>query len=127
MPLQWGAGSPSCEASASNARVPASQPSAALAGEGREVACALPRGWKASAGLVIATAYRRAVIAGALIALALVPVTALAGVGIAAGQLMLVLEALRRTGLDMLLVITLGGAVLLLKQHLVHRNRQPLI
>jgi hypothetical protein len=81
----------------------------------------------ATAGLVIVTAYRRAVIAGALIALALVPAAALIGVGIAAGELVLALEALRRMGLDMLLVLALGGAVVLLKQRIIHRNRPPLI
>jgi uncharacterized membrane protein len=80
----------------------------------------------ATAGLVIITAYRRAVIAGALIALALVPAAALIGVGVAAGQVDMALEALRRVGLDMLLVIVLGGAVVLLKQRFVHRNRDPL-
>jgi adenine-specific DNA methylase len=37
------------------------------------------------------------------------------------------LEALRRMGLDVLLVVGLGAAVVLLKQRLIHRNRQPLI
>jgi hypothetical protein len=80
----------------------------------------------ATAGLVIITAYRRAVIAGALIALALVPAAALIGVGVAAGQLDMALEALRRVALDMLMVIVLGGTVVLLKQRFVHRNRHPL-
>jgi Domain of unknown function (DUF389) len=80
----------------------------------------------ATAGLVIITAYRRAVIAGALIALTLVPAAVLIGVGVAAGQVDMALEALRRVGLDMLLVIVLGGAVVLLKQRFVHRNRDPL-
>ena len=80
----------------------------------------------ATAGLVIITAYRRAVLAGALIALALVPAAALIGVGVAAGQLDMALEALRRVALDMLMVIVLGGTVVLLKQRLIHRNRHPL-
>ena len=81
----------------------------------------------AVAGLVIVSAFRHAVIAGALIALALVPAAALVGAGLAAGQVTMALEALQRVGLDSLLVIVLGGAVVLLKQRFVHRNRQPLI
>jgi uncharacterized membrane protein len=76
---------------------------------------------------VIVSAFRHAVIAGALIALALVPAAALVGAGLAAGQVTMALEALQRVGLDSLLVIVLGGAVVLLKQRFVHRNRQPLI
>ncbi|HEU0087595.1 MAG TPA: DUF389 domain-containing protein [Pseudonocardiaceae bacterium] len=81
----------------------------------------------AIAGLVIVTAFRHAVLAGALIALALVPAAALVGVGLAAGEVVMALEALRRVGLDVLLVIVLGGVVVLLKQRLVHHNRCPWI
>ena len=81
----------------------------------------------AAAGLVIFTAFRHAVIAGALIALALVPAAALVGAGLAAGEGLMALEALRRVGLDVLLVVVFGGAVVLLKQRLVHDNRRPLI
>ena len=81
----------------------------------------------AVAGLVIVSAFRHAVIAGALIALALVPAAALVGAGLAAGQVTMALEALQRVGLDSLLVIVLGGAVVLLKQRFIHRNRQPLV
>ena len=80
----------------------------------------------AAAGVVIISAFRRAVIAGALIALALVPGAALVGAGVVAGQMLIALEALRRVGLDVLLVVVLGGAVLFLKQHLIHHNRRPL-
>jgi len=69
---------------------------------------------------------RHAVLAGALIALALVPAAALVGAGLAAGEAIMALEALRRVGLDVLLVIVLGGAVVLLKQHLIHHNRRHL-
>ena len=81
----------------------------------------------AAAGLVIFTAFRHAVIAGALIALALVPAAALVGAGLAAGEPTMALEALQRVGLDALLVVVLGSAVVLLKQRLVHGNRRPLI
>jgi hypothetical protein len=78
-------------------------------------------------GVVIVTAFRHAVLAGALIALALVPAAALVGAGLGAGQAVMALDALRRVGLDVLLVIVLGGVVVLLKQCLIHHNRRPLI
>ncbi|MDQ3764110.1 MAG: DUF389 domain-containing protein [Actinomycetota bacterium] len=81
----------------------------------------------ATAGVVIVSAFRHAVLAGALIALALVPAAALVGAGLVAGEMVMALEALRRVGLDMLLVVMLGGAVVLLKQRLIHHNRPPLI
>jgi hypothetical protein len=49
------------------------------------------------------------------------------GVGLAAGEIIMALQALRRVGLDALLVVALGGAVILLKQRLIHHNRHPLI
>jgi uncharacterized membrane protein len=81
----------------------------------------------AAAGMVIVSAFRQAVIAGALIALALVPAAALMGAGLAAGQTTMTLEALWRVALDMLLVLVLGGTVIWLKQRLTHHNRPPLI
>lgn len=81
----------------------------------------------ALAGVVIVSAYRRAVIAGALMALALVPAATLVGAGLAAGDVIIALEALRRVAIDGALVIGLGGVVMLVKQRLVHRDRQPLI
>jgi hypothetical protein len=79
----------------------------------------------AAAGVVIVSAFREAVIAGALIALALVPAAALVGAALAAGDVAIALEALRRVLLDALLVIGLGSAILYLKQRLVHANRRP--
>jgi hypothetical protein len=81
----------------------------------------------ALAGVVIFTAFRQAVIAGALIALALVPATALVGAGVAAGDIVMTLEALRRVLLDAALVVVLGAIVLVLKQRLVHQNRRPMM
>lgn len=81
----------------------------------------------AAAGVVIVSAFRHAVLAGALIALALVPAAALVGAGLVAADTVMTLEALRRVGLDMLLVVGLGSAVVLLKQRLVHHNRRPLM
>lgn len=84
-------------------------------------------GGGAAAGVVIFTAFRHAVIAGALIALALVPATALIGAGLAAGDVVMALNALKRVVVDAALVVALGGVVLLLKQRLVHHNRSPLM
>lgn len=70
----------------------------------------------AAAGVVIVSAFRQAVIAGALIALALVPAAALVGASVAAGEMVIALEALWRVGLDALLVVLLGVAVVFLKQ-----------
>lgn len=81
----------------------------------------------AAAGMVIVSAFRQAVIAGALIALALVPATALVGAGLVAGEMAMAAEALWRVALDVLLVLVLGGTVIFLKQRLVHHNRPPLI
>jgi hypothetical protein len=75
--------------------------------------------------VVIASAYRHAVVAGALIALALVPAAALVGVGLTAGELLITLEALGRVAIDAALVVGLGAVVLTLKQRLAHRNRPP--
>jgi hypothetical protein len=80
----------------------------------------------AVAGLVIITSFREAVLAGALIALALVPAAALVGVGLVAGDLSLALDGLQRAGVDMALVIVLGGAVVLAKDQFIHRGRRPL-
>jgi hypothetical protein len=80
----------------------------------------------AVAGLVIITSFREAVLAGALIALALVPAAALVGAGVVAGDLGLILDGLQRTGVDMALVIVLGGAVVLVKDRWHHGGRRPL-
>lgn len=80
----------------------------------------------AIAGLVIITSFREAVLAGALIALALVPAAGLVGVGIVAGDVGLTLDGLQRAGVDMALVVVLGGAVVFVKDRLHHRARRPL-
>ncbi|GAA4896748.1 DUF389 domain-containing protein [Actinomycetospora straminea] len=80
----------------------------------------------AIAGLVIITSFREAVLAGALIALALVPAAALVGIGVVSGDWTLALEGLQRTGADMGLVVVLGGAVVLVKDRLHHGGRRPL-
>ena len=80
----------------------------------------------ALAGLVIVTSYREAVLAGALIALALVPAAGVLGMGVVSADLGLVLEGLQRLGGDMALVVVLGGLVVLAKDRLFHRGRRPL-
>jgi hypothetical protein len=80
----------------------------------------------ALAGLVIITSFREAVLAGALIALALVPAAALVGVGVVSGDWALALGGLKRTAADMGLVVVLGGAVVLIKDRFIHRGRRPL-
>jgi hypothetical protein len=80
----------------------------------------------AVAGLVIVTAFREAVLAGALVALALVPAAATVGMGLVAGDFTLALEGLQRTLVDMALVVVLGAVVVAGKQVLVHRRRTPM-
>lgn len=80
----------------------------------------------ALAGLVIITSFREAVLAGALIALALVPAAGLIGIGVVSGDWALALGGLKRTVADMGLVIVLGGAVVFLKDRWFHRGRRPL-
>ena len=80
----------------------------------------------ALAGLVIITSFREAVLAGALIALALVPAAALVGVGVVSGDWALALGGLKRTAADMALVAVLGGAVVFVKDRFVHHGRRPL-
>ncbi len=80
----------------------------------------------ALAGTIIIAAYRRSVIAGALIALAVVPAAANVGAGLAAGNFAIALEGFERLGIDVLFVFVAGFAVFWLKQMLV-RRRKPLI
>ena len=80
----------------------------------------------AIAGLVIVTSFREAVLAGALIALALVPAAGVLGMGVVSGDLGLALEGLQRLGGDVALVVVLGGLVVLAKDRFVHHGRRPL-
>ncbi len=79
----------------------------------------------AAAGIIMIAAYRRTVIAGPLIALVLVPAAATVGAALAAGQATLFLQALRRLGIDALLVVAAGVLIVALKQARVHR-RSPM-
>lgn len=77
----------------------------------------------AAAGIIIIAAYRRSVIAGALIALILMPAAALIGCGLAVGRSHLALEGLTRFGLDVGLVLGLGLLIFQVKQLFAHRRR----
>ena len=68
---------------------------------------------------------RFALLAGPLIALALIPSAAMAGVAAVLGEGKLVLQGLARLGIDIGLIFLFGLLVAGLKQALVHR-RQPL-
>lgn len=79
----------------------------------------------ALAGVVIQAAYRRSVIAGALIAMRVVDAAAVAGVGLALGERGLILDGLERLGIDVALIVAAGLVVFGAKQALFHR-RSPL-
>jgi hypothetical protein len=80
----------------------------------------------ALAGLLIITSFREAVLAGALIALALVPAGGVLGMGIAALDAGLALQGLQRLAQDVGLVVVLGGLVIIGKDRFIHRGRRPL-
>lgn len=77
----------------------------------------------AAAGIVIIAAYRRSVIAGALIALILMPAAALVGCGLAVGQSHLALEGFIRFLIDVAFVLVLGLAIFYSKQRFLHQRR----
>ena len=79
----------------------------------------------AFAGLVIQAAYRRSVIAGALVAMRLIDAVAAVGAGLAAGLPGLALEGLERFGFDAGLIGLAGLIVVWIKQRFTHR-RAPL-
>ena len=79
----------------------------------------------AVAGVVIQAAYRRSVIAGALVAMRLIEAAAVTGIAVAVGRLDIALDGLGRLGIDMGFVVIAGLVVFGLKQLLVHR-RSPL-
>lgn len=80
----------------------------------------------ALAGMIMIVAYRRSVIAGPLIALAIVPAAAMIGVALAAGRPGLAYQGAERFVLDVFLIVVLGAVVVGLKQALVHR-RKPMV
>lgn len=80
----------------------------------------------ALAGAVIMAAYRRSVIAGALVALVIIPAAAAMGMALAAGRVDLAGQALERFALDAALIVVAGILVFGVKQRIVHR-RAPLV
>ncbi len=77
----------------------------------------------AFAGAVIVSAYRRSVIVGALIALVIIPATAMIGVGWVANRPNLAGAGFARLLLDFALILSTGVLVFSFKQLLVHRRR----
>ena len=63
---------------------------------------------------------------GALVALLVIEASALMGVALAAGEPGLMVEGVKRFGLDVLLIVVGGVPIVLLKQALVHR-RAPMV
>ena len=80
----------------------------------------------AAAGMIIVAAYRHTLLAGALMAMELIPAAALVGAGAAAGRPWLMAEGLERLALDVVLIVVLGLLVLSAKQATVHR-RAPMV
>lgn len=83
----------------------------------------LVSGCGAAAGIIIIAAYRRSVIAGALIALVTMPAAALIGCSLAVGRSHLALEGLARLSLDVALVVVLGLIIFQAKQLFLHRRK----
>jgi Domain of unknown function (DUF389) len=79
----------------------------------------------AVAGVIIQAAYRRTVIAGALVALRLIEIAAVIGLALAFGRFDLAWQAVLRLGVDIAFVFVAGVVVFGLKQLFVHR-RAPL-
>lgn len=83
-------------------------------------------GCGAVAGMVMLLSYRRYLIPGALIALAVIEAAAMVGVALGAGSIGLALGGLGRFGIDVVLIVVLGVIVVLLKQAIIHR-RAPMV
>ncbi len=72
------------------------------------------------------SAYRRSVIAGALIGVILIQAAASIGAEFAAGEMGIIRNGFERFGTDVFFVVAAGLIVFWLKQVLVHR-RKPLV
>jgi hypothetical protein len=83
----------------------------------------LVSGAAAVAGVVMVATRRFALLAGPLMALALIPSAAMAGVAAVTGEGKLVFQGLERLGIDIGLIFLFGLLVAGLKQALVHRRR----
>ncbi len=80
----------------------------------------------ALAGITMVVAYRRSVIAGPLIALAIVPAAAMVGVALAAGSPTLAYQGAERFILDVVLIVAWGALLVALRQVFVH-HRKPIV
>ena len=80
----------------------------------------------AIAGMIMIVAYRRSVIAGPLIVLAIVPAAAMVGVALVAGRPDVALQGLQRFVLDAAIIVFWGTLVVTLKQAFTHR-RKPMV
>jgi hypothetical protein len=78
------------------------------------------------AGSIIVAAYRRSVIAGALIAMVVITAMAMVGISLICGRWDLAWHGLERVGIDVGLIIVSGIVVFGLKQWLI-RRRKPLV
>jgi uncharacterized membrane protein len=76
----------------------------------------------ALAGVVIISAYRLPLLPGPIVALHLIPATALIGMALAVGEGGLALEALGRLGLDALFILVAGLLVFTFKDRVTHRR-----
>jgi len=79
----------------------------------------------AIAGIMMVVSLRDLYVVGPLMVLVAVSGVALAGAAVTIGQPALALRALGRVGVDLLLIVVLGGGVFYWKQRLFHR-RKPL-
>lgn len=80
-------------------------------------------GFGAAAGIIITAAYRRSVIAGALIALVIIPAAAVTGAGIAVMDAKLIVGGLLRCAIDVAFIVGLGILIFALKQIFLHRRK----
>ena len=79
----------------------------------------------ALAGMIMIVAYRRSIIAGPLIVLAVVP-AAMVGIALAAGRPDMAYQGLERFVLDVAIIVFWGTLVVALKQAFTHR-RKPMV
>lgn len=80
----------------------------------------------ALAGAVIMASYRRSVIAGALVALVVIPAAASVGMALVSGRWGLVAQGFERFALDVALIVVWSALIFAMKQAFVHR-RAPLV
>jgi uncharacterized membrane protein len=76
----------------------------------------------ALAGMVMVASFRHDVIAGALMALMLIPAAAMVGGAVALGRTELAVGGLQRAGIDVLLMVGAGLLVFAVKRLTTHRR-----